>query len=205
MDGPRICVFDLETRVGPEHLDIDRERGWDKLRRGEGGISALAIFDTSQDWTYLYDDFDILDVAEHLEAADVVVGYSSSRFDLLVIEGILRRKLVIKRHIDLYELVKTGLAKIHVPQGKGENTLGAVCKRTVGRGKIDKGEFVSELVKLGKYGRVFRYCSDDVHLTWDLFKHMLRNQSFVNINSVETRVEIPVDLQTWLYDHEKRS
>jgi hypothetical protein len=201
----RICVFDLETRVGPESLDMDRNRGWDKLRKGEGGISALAIYDSEQDWTYVYDDHDILDVAAHLESADVVVGYSSERFDLCVIEGILRRKLVLKRHIDLYELVKAGLARDHIPQGKGENTLGAVGTRTIGRGKIDKGEYVESLVKLGKWGRVFRYCIDDVHLTWDLFKHMAYMNSFVNINGTRTKIEMPADLQNWSHDHEERS
>ena len=187
----RICVFDLETRKGPEELDSDRERGWDKMRRGEGGISSLAIYDSDENWTYVYDDSEIEEIAAHLEKADVVIGYSSERFDLLVVEGLLKRKLVLQRHIDLYELIKTALAKAGIKQRKGENTLGAVSLRTLGRGKIEKGEHAPQLASEGRWGRLYRYCMDDVRLTKDLYNAILFFGYVVDPHGSKLKITLP--------------
>ena len=100
----RILYFDLETRLLAADLNPhDREAGWAALRAGEGGISALAIFDSMLNWAYLYDDHSINAAVAHLEQADVVVGFASKTFDVPVIEGILGRKLTLNYHYDILD------------------------------------------------------------------------------------------------------
>ena len=187
-----ICFFDLETRQGPLDLDPTNENhGWAKMRRGEGGISALAIHNDREDWTFVYDDHDILDIAAHLEAADVVIGYSSHFFDVPVVEGLLGRKLALKYHLDLYEEIKKSLFKNGILQRKGENKLDSVCKRTLGVSKIEHGSNAPTLAKDGRWGRLFNYCMDDVRLTKKLFEHIQTTGGVISPNGTFMKVEIP--------------
>lgn len=167
---PRIVFFDLETRKWASDLrpdDIDA--GWDELRSGKGGASAIAIYDTMKEWLYLYDDLSVEAAARHLEAADLVVGYCSEKFDVPCIEGLIHRKLKIPQHIDLYVEIIRENASRGITGQRGDFTLDTMCKRNLGRGKINHGANAKELAQKGRWGELFNYCGSDVHLTRDLY------------------------------------
>jgi hypothetical protein len=101
---PRIAFFDIETRKGPKTLcPLDEQAGWERLRRGEGGISALVIWDTKLQWAHMYDDTQrsLATAAKHLEAVDLIVTHTGSTFDVPCMEGILGRAMVLKNHYDI--------------------------------------------------------------------------------------------------------
>jgi DEAD/DEAH box helicase domain-containing protein len=173
----RVCVFDIETRKLATELD---PHGWDKLKRGEGGISALAIYDSDEQWTYLYDDSEIDAIATHLESADVVVGWNSKEFDVPIVEGLAKRRLALKHHVDLLVCAKTSIAERGLPHRRGDYTLGSVSERTLGRKKLEKGEHAPVLANEGKWARLFRYCMDDVRLTRDLYNHILSEGGIIS-------------------------
>ena len=166
----RICYFDLETRKLASELSDDKKEGWRRLCAGEGGISALCIYDTLQEWPYFYDDYTVQDAAAHLESADIVVGFRSDKFDRLVVEGILRRKLALKEHYDIFEMVKDALGVRKMV--RGENTLDAICKRTLGKGKTGDGTHAPSLALENRWGQLFNYCCQDVKLARDLFEYI---------------------------------
>jgi hypothetical protein len=190
---PRHIIFyDLETRKLAQDLDpIDNRRGWDLMRQGKGGIYGLMIYDALERWLYPYDDNDILEIAAHLEVADVVVGWNSEGFDRPATEGLLGRKLVLKESLDLLLCVKEGLGRQGIHSWKrGQYTLGAVCQRTLGRTKTGEGKLAPQLPP----GQMFRYCGNDVRLTRDLYEHILREGGIISVDGTV----IPVDLPAYL-------
>lgn len=188
----RIIFFDLETRLWAEDLDPeDPQHGWDLLREGKGGASAIALYDTKMQFCYTYDDHCALDCAKHLEAADMVVGFRSEAFDIPVIEGLIGRKLRLKARYDIYEEMAQRNAERGIVGGKGDFTLDTVCKRNLGRGKIDHGKNARELARQGKFGRLFCYCLDDVHLTKDLFARICRDGGMINLGGGFLPLPVP--------------
>lgn len=187
----RIVYFDLETRKLAKDLHKNEQIGWDLLRQGKGGISALAIYDSQDRWLYLHDDTSLPEVARLLEKADVVVGYCSSRFDIPVIEGILGRALRIRFHFDIYSSVARANAERGILGQKGDFTLDSVAKRNLGRGKIEHGAHAPELIRLGRWAKLFNYCADDVHLTHDLFVKLCTDGGLINLNGKFITISLP--------------
>lgn len=194
----RIVVFDLETRRGPDDLSPGNlDYGFQLLAAGEGGISALCLYDLSEEWLYLYDDNDlsVRAAVSHLESADVVVGYRSVAFDLPCVEGIVGRRLRIRSHLDLYRLMAQANAFKGYTAKRGESTLDAVCKRTFGRGKNGAGGFAPELARLGRFGELFNYCGQDVRLTRDLLLHIARHGTVSNPSGRLLQLDIPENIR----------
>jgi len=188
----KIVIFDIETRLGPRDLHPDDEQeGWAALKRGEGGISAIVIYDSELDWTYMYDDNDIESAAAHIESADAVVSYCGEQFDVPVIEGVLGRKLRIKQHYDIYVEIKKENARRNIRTYRGEFTLNSVSTRTLGEGKNGSGEMVGSLLKLSHYGKLFNYCAQDVKLTRDLFKYLCSNKGVQGNNNNFLPIAVP--------------
>jgi len=180
----KVLVFDLETRLGPKDLRPDDEQaGWEALRRGEGGISAICIYDVDQKWLYMYDDLSIEKAARHLEAADVLIGYNTESFDIPCLEGVLGRKLRIKQHYDIYTEIKIVNARKGIIGRKGDFTLGTVGHRCLGRGKSEHGGNVTELLRKGMVADVFNYCGQDVKLTYDLMLYICEHGGIQSINN----------------------
>jgi len=170
-------VFDIETRMMADEL----EGGFDALKRGEGGISAIAAWDSRAAKMALYDDHEIEACALHLESADLVIGYNSLSFDIPAIEGILGRRLKLKHHLDLLTTIWDALRLRGVKQFKG-NKLNDVALRTIGRGKTGKGAHAPQLARDGRWAKLFQYCCDDTYLTLDIFKHVLENGGVIDVN-----------------------
>lgn len=175
-----VVVFDVETRKLASDLvcseDCPHERmscGWDALKRGEGGLSVIAVWDSVDDRTYLYDMHTLEALAHHLESADVVVGFNSREFDLKPLEGLLSRKLRLKTHVDILQLIWSALTARG--QRRKGNTLDDVSKRTIGRGKTGDGAHAPELADAGRWAELFQYCMDDVDLTRELWQYILDN------------------------------
>lgn len=167
---PRIVFFDIESRKWASDLrPDDNEAGWDELRAGKGGASAIAVYDTRDSWLYLYDDHTVETCGRHLESADLIVGYCSKKFDVPCMEGLVGRRLRLRDSIDIYEELAKACAFRNIIGQKGDMTLDRIAKRNLGRGKIDHGYNAKELARRGMWGKLFNYCSDDVHLTHDLF------------------------------------
>jgi DEAD/DEAH box helicase domain-containing protein len=194
---PRIAFFDLETRRHAIDLRPDDEQaGWDALRAGEGGASAICIHDTKTKWMHIYDDnrSSLLTAAKHLEAVDVVVGYCSARFDVPVIEGLLGRNLSLRCHIDLYAEISRTCAERGIKTSVGDLKLDTLCRKNIGRGKIEHGSHAKALAAEGRWGELFNYCCSDVQLTHDLFRYICEHGG-VHLNG---HGWVPITLPGWV-------
>jgi hypothetical protein len=182
-------VFDIETRKMADEV----EGGFDGLKKGLGGISAIAVYDSLRGRTFLYDDHSLESCAAHMEKADVVVGFNSHSFDASAIEGILGRKLRLKCHLDLLTMIWDSLRKRGVHQFKG-NKLHDVGLRTIGRGKTGSGAHAPQLAKDGRWAELFQYCADDTELTKDLFEHALTKGGVIDVNGNF----LPLSFPSWV-------
>jgi hypothetical protein len=159
-DFTHVVVFDLETRRLAQEVG-----GWDALRRGEGGISSLVIWDNTTARHHLYDAHTLVDAANHLECADVVLSFNGIEFDIRVLEGAVKRRVPIGQHLDLLQLIWRS------PPGRRKgNTLDEVASRTLNESKIQKSVMAPQLADEGRWGELFDYCLHDVELTRRLFK-----------------------------------
>jgi DEAD/DEAH box helicase domain-containing protein len=188
---PRILVFDLETRFGPDHPAV---HGWDGLRCGEGGISALAVWDSVEQWTYVYDDHNVEAAASHIEAGDVVVGYRSLGFDVPCIEGLLDRKLRLREHVDLLETIWTAIGERDPLERQRGYKLNEVAHRCLGRAKLFVGSHAPTLAVQGRWADLFRYCMDDVRLTRDLLVYIIDNGGIIDANGGFLPLSLPACL-----------
>jgi len=190
----RIIFFDLETRKHAEDLRPDDvDAGWDALRRGEGGVSALALWDSQDHWLHFYDDRTIQAAARHLELADVLVGYSSAAFDVPVVEGLVGRRLALRHHFDIYAELAQTLARQGFVGTKGDCTLDRIAKRNLGHGKVNHGGNAKELARQGRWAELFQYCGSDVQLTHDLFLHICEHGGLLG-----PRGFISLEVPEWL-------
>lgn len=157
-----VLYVDIETRCLHEEVG-----GWDNLRKGAGGISAIVIHDDNDSIDYLYDDHTIEQAAEHLEKGDVVVTFNGKSFDIPCMEGVLGRKILIKYHFDLQQVVRKSL-KLPTDQHRGIR-LGDLVHRTLGLEKNGEGKSAPTLARQGRFAELFSYCRNDVsimrHLT----------------------------------------
>jgi DEAD/DEAH box helicase domain-containing protein len=192
----RIIFFDLESRKWAEDLrPDDKDAGWDELRSGKGGASAICIYDTLDDWLYAYDDHEVETVARHLEAADLVVGYCSEKFDIPCIEGLANRRLRLRGSYDIYEKIIMAYAVRGQRGQKGDFKLDTMCKRNLGRGKIDHGSNAKTLALEGKWGKLFRYCGSDVQLTRDLFRKLVTDGGLIGLRGQFISLPVPEGIQ----------
>jgi DEAD/DEAH box helicase domain-containing protein len=191
----RVIVFYIESRLWAEDLDPkDKEHGWELLRQGKGGASAIVLYDTRDRWLYAYDDHEVEACARHIEQADLLVGFNSVGFDLPVMEGLARRALRVRKHYDIFEALSGACAKRGIKTGKGDLTLDRISRRNLGRGKIEHGGNAKELARTGKFGKLFRYCGDDVHLTFDLFMKIVETDGLIGPGGY-TRLPLPADFK----------
>lgn len=197
---PRVVIFDIEARKRTDDLNPrDRDAAWADLRNGRGGASAIALYDTSDDFLHLYDDFRPGEVASYLEAADLVVGFFSERFDIPLVEGLSGRRLRLNGHYDICEELARVCAMRNIKRSPGDLTLDRLSKKNLGRGKIEHGANAAELAKRGRYGQLFNYCADDVRLTRDLFALICRDGGI--LNSAGTFISFPTVIPERIKSH----
>lgn len=197
----RIVFFDIETRKLAGDLHRDEQAGWDMLRAGQGGASAIAVFDTSTKFLHLYDDYTAEAAGRHLESADLVVGWRSEAFDVPCLEGLCARRLRLNYHIDLYALLVRTRAERGITGQLGDFKLDRIARQNLGRGKIDHGENAPGLAKRGHWGKLFNYCADDVRLTRDLFAVTCRDGGLINLGGQFTSLDVPERFKEGMGDY----
>jgi hypothetical protein len=192
----RVICFDIESRLWASDLDPkDNEHGWELLRAGKGGASAIQVYDTQEEWLYCYDDHESEACARHIETADLLVGFCSENFDLPVMEGLARRRLRIRQHFDIFSAMANACAHRGVKTSKGDLKLDRLARQNLGRGKIEHGGNAKQLAKDGKFGKLFRYCGDDVHLTYDLFMKIVDDGGLIGPAGSFYNLPLPVELK----------
>lgn len=156
--GPRVVYFDLETLRSAADVG-----GWHHIDRM--GMALGVVFDTHSGEFTTYHEADVAALLDHLEAADLVVGYNVLRFDYQVLSAYERRDLERLPTFDMLVALKAVLQQ--------RLSLANLGHATLGRGKSADGLQSLRWVREGRLDLVEQYCRDDVALTRDLFQFAL--------------------------------
>lgn len=141
--------------------------GWEAARRGDCGISALVISDSQTERFHIYDQHDLDAAVDHLDEADLLVGFNTKSFDTEVVYGCTGRMPRAVQYDILDEIWRA------LPIRTKGWKLDQVAERTLKLGKSGNGEFATALAAKGHWGKLFDYCLNDVHLTKMLFNHII--------------------------------
>jgi DEAD/DEAH box helicase domain-containing protein len=150
-----VVTWDIEIQTNPEDC-ID---GWDGARRGECGVSCVALFDTASGRMHIYDHHDLTECVEHLNTADLLVGFNTLEFDTPALESVVGSSILPDQYDILHEIWKANGKRF-----KGYR-LGDICERMGLGSKNGEGARATDLFKQKRFGRLFDYCMNDVHLT----------------------------------------
>lgn len=161
----RILTWDLEIEKPVESLS----GGWTEAREGGAGISCLVVRDNETGRSHLYDKHTLDAAVDHLNEADLLVGYNSVSFDSAVLLGVTNRHICVPQ----YDI----LAKIWEALGSRQKgwKLDDVASRTLGLHKSGKGIYATALWAQARYAELFDYCMGDVHITAAVFNHIVAN------------------------------
>lgn len=185
-DDLRVVTFDLETRKMASEVG-----GWDGMRSGLAGVSLLIAHDSETDDYYFYDDHTLDEFARLAEQPGVIlVGYNSKWFDLLVVQGILGRRLKVRYHIDLFDLIKDALDREGRARERGWK-LGDAALRSMGMTKNGEGAAAPELMKQGRLAELVTYCKHDVLLTRQLLDYVRRHGGVQDRDGALLELDLP--------------
>lgn len=184
----RTLTFDLEIEQDPTKIP----GGWGAARSGEAGISALIIHDDATGRFHIYDGNRVEEAARHLCEGDVWVSFNGRDFDVPVIQGYLGHEIAPQLdHIDLLQMIWGALGRDRFNFPKGTWGLGATAQRTLGLSKSSTGVYATQLCAEGRFGELFDYCLNDVHVTRQLYEHICRTGYVLGPDDLVVRVGRP--------------
>ncbi len=155
------------------------------------GTACACVYDYEADRYRTYDHTELDELRRSLESADQIVWFAGDRFDAPVIYNLANSqmpKVLVGKTRDLYRIICVAAGR-NPNYGNRGYGLGAICEATLGRGKTDDGKLAPEMWRTAQWGRLFRYCLDDVSLCRDLNNHMLREGYVIGPKGV--RIEVP--------------
>ena len=158
----KILCFDLEIRDSVSSHPL----GWEGARNGGCGISALVVYDSDTRRFHIYDEHTLEEAMDHLNTADLLVSYNGLEFDCEVLRGVLGRYVTVPQYDILHEIWGS------LGGRKKGYKLEQVAEATLEMHKGGSGEFATTLVKQKRWGELFDYCLQDVHLCRELLNHI---------------------------------
>ena len=175
--GPRVVVFDLETQRSAAEVG-----GWNKAHLM--GLSVGVVWDSHEQGCTTYLEKDIDRLLEHLQAADLIVGFNVLGFDYSVLRGYSPFDFRRLNTLDI-------LREVH-QQLRYRVSLDALGRATLDAPKSADGLDALRWFKQGRLDLIADYCQKDVELTRDLFYFGLRESYLLFDRKNEGRMRIPV-------------
>lgn len=175
--APRFTVLDIETRRSAKDVG-----GWGKADLM--GVSVAVLYDSGPDEFVVYEEPDVPQLVERMQAAPLVVGFNTLRFDYKVLSGLVPFR---KRDITSLDL----LAHIHERLGY-RLKLDNLAQATLDAPKSADGLQALAWWKEGRLDLISEYCRKDVELTRDLYLYGREHGYVLFTNKAGAKVRAPV-------------
>lgn len=168
----RVLYLDLETQKTAQEVG-----GWQNtpLMR----VSVVVVFDSVDDRFHVYEEEKIDSLFDHLQRADLIVGFNIKRFDYKVLSAYTNRDLTALPTFDILEDVHRRL--------RFRLGLDHLAKETLNKAKTADGLQAVEWFRQGELKKLTDYCCQDVVVTRDLFEYGLRDGHLVFREKKENR------------------
>jgi DEAD/DEAH box helicase domain-containing protein len=175
--GPHLVAFDLETQLSAAEVG-----GWNKayLMRMSVGI----VWDSRLDDFVVYHEKDVDRLVEHLQRADLIVGFNVVGFDYSVLRGYT--------NFDFGELNTLDIIKEVHAYLRYRVSLDALATATLNSPKSADGLQALQWFKEGRMDLIEKYCRQDVQVTRDLFRYGIEHSYLLFDRKDEGRMRIKV-------------
>ena len=151
---PRILVFDLETQKLAQDVG-----GWQNVHLMQ--VSVAVVFDTLKDRFHVYEESEVNALLDHLEKADLVVGFNVERFDYRVLSAYTNKALSKLPTFDILQDIYHRLGF--------RLSLDHLASETLNQRKTADGLLAVKWFREGNMAKLTDYCRNDVAVTKDLF------------------------------------
>ena len=177
-EGPHIVVFDLETMRGAADVG-----GWNKAHLM--GMSVGVVWDSHQNQFTSYFEQDVDALIEHLQAADLVIGFNIIGFDYSVLRGYSKLDFRQLNTLDILREIHSHL--------NYRVSLDSLAKATLDTPKSADGLQALKWFKEGRLDLIEKYCRQDVEVTRKLFYYGLENHYLLFDRKNQGRLRVPLD------------
>lgn len=184
MTGKNIIVFDLETQRSFD--DVGGRSAFDKL-----GISVLGAYLYRTAEYVMFEESELGNFEELLQAKPLLVGFNSRRFDCAVLQPYVRVDLAKLPQLDILE---------EVVKAVGHRVkLDSIAQATLGAGKSGSGLDALKYWRNGEIDKLKSYCMDDVKITHEIYEYGARHgELFFTSKYGMTKARAPV---SWKVAH----
>lgn len=177
-------VFDIET----QNFFTDPDVGWDNFAALK--ISAVGIYSYLQGKYFCFEESEVEKMAELFKDASKIVGFSSNRYDVPVLNLYFQKlgadapNIWGKERVDLLE-------EIEMAAGQ-RVSLSKLAEANLGVKKDRHGSEAGNLYREGRIEELKAYCLKDVKLTKDLYD-LYRKQRFFMMPDKKTGEIVKVE------------
>src|SRR3989338_877685 len=148
-------------------LDLETQREFSEVegRKPELlGVSVVGLYSYETNRYDAYLEADLRDkLAPRLQAAELIIGFNSRRFDLPVLQPYLSYDGAALPMLDIMEEVVKNLGH--------RVSLDSIAQATLGQGKSGHGLDALRWFKEGRFDLITKHCLDDVKLTKELYDY----------------------------------
>ncbi len=156
-------VFDIETKDS-----FDDVGGQENLR--QLSLSVVALYSYNQDKYFCFDEHELAEAEKMFQQADLLIGFSSKRFDVPILDKYFSFNLAALPHYDILEEVEKSFGR--------RVGLNAIAGANVGLAKTSHGLEAIEMYKRGEIEKLKEYCVQDVKITKEIFD-LIKKQGFL--------------------------
>lgn len=172
-------VFDIETKN-----TFDDVGGQQNLK--DLDASVVGVYSYTDDAYTCFEEREFPKLGELFRRAHLLVGFSSKRFDLPILEKYFNFSLSSITHFDILEAIEKSFGR--------RVGLGFLAEANLGMGKTAHGLQAIEFWKNGEIQKLKEYCLQDVKITKDLYE-LIKNQGFLWVPQRNTSQMAKVELQ----------
>ncbi|MBW1914463.1 MAG: DEAD/DEAH box helicase [Deltaproteobacteria bacterium] len=177
---PRIVYFDLETQKLAQEVG-----GWCNTHLMR--VSVAVVYDSFKKEFFSYTEDKVDDLIDHLEKADLVVGFNIRKFDYSVLSAYTNKNL--KKELPTFDILEDVYKRLGFRLG-----LDHLAHETIGTGKSADGLMAVEWFRNREMKKLTDYCRQDVVTTRDLFLYGVNNGHLIYRRKKEKqRVRLMVD------------
>jgi DEAD/DEAH box helicase domain-containing protein len=170
-------VFDIETQNFFTDPGVGRDN-FDALK-----ISMVCAYSYAQDKYFSFEENQMAELAGLVGTAKCIVGFSSNRYDVPVLNhyfqklGIANPNIWSKERIDLLEIIESATGN--------RVSLSRLAEANLGIAKEHHGSEAAALYREGRIQELREYCLNDVKLTKELYD-LYKKQHWLMVPKKET-------------------
>ncbi|MDI6820577.1 MAG: ribonuclease H-like domain-containing protein [Patescibacteria group bacterium] len=173
-------VFDIETKNS--FADVG---GQENLKRLD--VSVIGVYSYADDSYICFNEHELEKAGKLLQNAKMLIGFSSKRFDVPVLEKYFPFNLAAIPHFDILEEIEKKMSR--------RIGLGMLAEANLGMKKSAHGLEAIDFYRNGEIEKLKNYCLQDVKITKEIFE-LIKKQGFLwfpDRNSVKMlKVELQV-------------